>query len=95
MFRNSVPERAATPVFAAILSDYSGTDLEDKLLHVSPLPTIVSPLQDSDTALPVSPSRYPASPVPGLLDPAPTSQLSPVPLRVHVSTPGGERAPDN
>ena len=41
--------------------------------------TIVSPLQDSDTALPVSPSQYPAPLVP---DPAPTSQLSPVPLRV-------------
>ena len=82
LFRNSVPERAATPVFAAILSDDSGTDLEDELLHVSPLPTIVSPLQDSDTALPVSPSRYPVPPVPALPDPAPTSQLSPVPLWV-------------
>ena len=29
MFRNSVSERAATPVFAAILSDDSGTVLED------------------------------------------------------------------
>ena len=82
VFRNSVPERAATPEFAAILSDDSGTDLEDELLHVSLLLTIVSPLQDPDTALPVSPSRYPAPPVPALPDPAPTSQLSPVPLRV-------------
>ena len=35
-----------------------------------------------DTALPVSPSRYPAPPVPALPDPATTSQLPPVPLRV-------------
>ena len=77
----SVPEWAATPVFTEVLSDDSVTDLEDELLHVSSLPMIVSPLQDSDTVLPVSPSRYPAPPVPALPDPAPTSQLSPVSLR--------------
>ena len=71
--RSSFPERAAAPVFAAIWSDDSGTDLEDELLYVSPLPTIISPLQDSDTALPVSPSRYPAPLVPALADPAPAS----------------------
>ena len=85
--RSSVLERAAAPVFAAVLSDDSGTGLEDELLHVSPLLMIISPLPDSDTALPVSPSRYPAPPVPALADPAPASQLSSVPLR------GGERAP--
>ena len=80
--RSSVPERAAAPVFAAVSSDDSGTSLEDKLLHVSPLPTIISPLPDSDTALPVSLSRYLAPPVPALADPAPVSQLSSVPLQV-------------
>ena len=82
MVGNSVPERADTSEFTAILSDDSGTDLEDKLLRVSLLPTMVSPLPDPDTALPVSPSRYPAPPVPALRDPAPMSQLSPGPLRV-------------
>ena len=52
--RSSVPEWAAAPVFAAVSSDDSGTGLEDELLHVSPLPMMISPLPDSDTAFPVS-----------------------------------------
>ena len=78
----SIPERTAAPVFAVVASDDSGTGLEDVLLHVSPLLTMVSPLPDSDTAFPVSSSRYPEPPVPALADPAPASQLSSVPLRV-------------
>ena len=62
----------------------------DEVLHVSPLPTIISPLKDSDTALPVSPSRYPA---PALPDPAPTSQLSPVPLLVVIALPSIDSLP--
>ena len=80
--RGSVPEGVAAPGFAAVSSDDPGTDLEDKLLHVSLLPTIISPLPDSDTALPVYPSRYLEPPVPALADSVTTSQLSPVPIRV-------------
>ena len=93
VFRSSVPERAAAPVFAEVLSDDSRTDLEDELLHVSALPMIISPLQDSDAALPVSPSRYPAPPVPALPYPAPTSQLSPVPLWVVNALPSIDSFP--
>ena len=85
--RGSVPERAATPGFAAVSSDDPGTDLEDDLLHVSPLPTIILPLPDSDTALPVPPSWYLEPPVPALADPGTTSQLSSVPIRVGNALP--------
>ena len=67
MFGSAVLERAATPKFAAILSDDPGTDLEDELLHVSPLPT--SRLFRNPT--------WP--PVPALSDPAPTSQVKELP----------------
>ena len=73
VFRNSVPERAVTPVFAAVLLDDSGTDFRGQT---------VTCLSVADTALPVSSSRYTAPPVPALPDPVPTSQLSHVPLRV-------------
>ena len=53
----------------------TGTDLEDELEYVSPLPTMISPLPDSDAALPVSPSRYLEPPLPALAG-------SPVPIRV-------------
>ena len=78
----SVLERAATPVLAAVLSDNSGTDLEDELCHFSPLPRTISPLPESDNDFPVSPSRYPAPPVPAMADPAPATWMSPTPLRV-------------
>ena len=56
--RDSVPERVAAPEFAAASSVDPGTDLEDELVYVSPVPTMISPLPDSDAALPVSPSGY-------------------------------------
>ena len=87
MSRGSVPEWTATPEFAAVSSDDPGTDFEDELLHVSLLPTIISPLPDSDTAIPVSPSRYLEPPVPALADPVTTSQLSSVQIRVGNALP--------
>ena len=76
----SVPERATTPGFTAASSDDPGTDLEDKLVYVSPLPPMISPFPDSDDALPVSPSRYLEPPVPARAD-------SPVPVRVGNALP--------
>ena len=75
------PERAAIPEFGVTPSDDPGTDLEDELLRVSPLPTIVSSLPEPDETLPVSPSLYPAPPVPGQHNPAPTFDSRFVPLR--------------
>ena len=90
MFRYSVPEQAAALGFAAVSPDDPGTDLEDEMLYVSPLPTMISPLPDYDTALPVSPSRYL---VPTLADPVTTSQLSSVPIRVGNAFPTSDLFP--
>ena len=75
------PERAAIPEFGGTPSDDPGTDLEDELSWISPLPTIVSPLPEHDEALPVSPSLCPEPPVPGQPSPAPTFESWFVPLR--------------
>ena len=74
------PERVAIPELDVAPPDDSGTDLEDELLHISPLPTIVSPLPEPDEALPVSLSLYPEPPVPGQPDPAPSFELQFIPL---------------
>ena len=70
------PERVAIPELGVAPPDDSGTDLEDELLHISPLPTIVSPLPEPDEALPASPSSYPEPP-----DPAPSVESRFIPLR--------------
>ena len=75
------PERVAIPELGVAPPDDPGTDLEDELLHISPLPTIVSPLTEPDEALPVSQSLYPEPPVPGQLDPAPTFESRFIPLQ--------------
>ena len=49
------PERVAIPELGVAPPDDPRTYLEDELLQISPLPTIVSPIP----ALPVSPSLYP------------------------------------
>ena len=70
------PERVAIPELGVAPPDDSGTYLEDELLHISPLPTIVSPLPEPDEALPASPSSYPEPP-----DPAPSVESRFIPLR--------------
>ena len=82
MLGSTSPERLAPPEFAVTISDDPGTDLEDKLLQILPLPTIVSLLPEPDVGLPVSPSLYLAPPVPALPDPAMPSSLHFAPLRV-------------
>ena len=82
MFGSASPEWAAPPEFDVTSSDDPGTDLEDELLRISPLPMIVSPLPEPDEALSVSPSLYPAPPVPAQPNPALTSGSRFVPLRV-------------
>ena len=65
-------------------------ELENELLHISPLPTIMSPLPEPDEALPVSLSLYREPSVPDQPDPAP------IKCRVAVySTPGSGRAFDD
>ena len=75
------PERVAIPELGVAPPDDPGTDLEDELLQISPLPTIVSPLAEPAEALPVSPSLYPEPPVPGQPDPAPTLESRFIPLQ--------------
>ena len=75
------PERVAIPELGVAPPDDPGTDLEDELLQISPLPTIVSPIPETDEALPVSPSVYPEPPVPGQPDTAPTFESRFIPLR--------------
>ena len=57
------PERVAIPELGVAPLDNSETDLEDELLNMSPLPTVVSPLTEHVEALPVSLSLYPEPPV--------------------------------
>ena len=82
MLGGASPERAYPPEFVVTSSDDPETDLDDELLRISPLPTIVWPLPEPDVALLVSPSLYPAQPVPAPPNPAPTSGSRFVPLRV-------------
>ena len=84
-FSGSVQERVATQGFAEAPSDDTGTDLEDELEYVSPLPMMISPLPDYAT-LPVSPSRYLEPPLPALAG-------SPVPLRVGNTLPTRDQFP--
>ena len=85
--RCSAPERATDPGFAVVLPDDTGTDLEDELLDVSPLPKMISPLPDSDAGIPVSPSQYLEPLVPTPADPATTSQLDYAPIWVGNALP--------
>ena len=55
-----------------------GTDLEDELEYVSPLPTMISPLPDSDATITMSPARYLESPA---------LAGSPIPLPVENALP--------
>ena len=57
-------ERVAVPELGVAPPDDSDSDLKDELLHMSPLPTIVSPFTEPVEALQVSPSLYPEPPVP-------------------------------
>ena len=62
----SVRERVANPGFVETPSDAPGTDVEDELEFVSLLPMTISPLLDSDAAIPMSPARYLEPPPPAL-----------------------------
>ena len=83
----SSPEKVANPELGVAPPDDPGTDLEDELLQISPLPTIVSPIPEPDEALPLSPSLYPEPPVPGQPDPAPTFESWFILLREAVERP--------
>ena len=48
------PERVALPELGVAPPDDPGTDLEDELLQLSRLPTIVSPLPEPDVSVLVS-----------------------------------------
>ena len=80
-------EGVVIPDFGVTSPDDSGTDLEDELLSISPLPPIVSPLMEPDETLPVSPSLYPEPPVPAPPDPVPSVVSWVVPLREAVEHP--------
>ena len=63
----------------------AGTDLEDELDYddldyalVSPLPRMISPLPEFDSLQPVSPSQYPAPPLPASLDYVSVTPLPPM-----------------
>ena len=66
-FGDSVQEPVVTPGFMGTPSDDLGTDGEDELEYVSPLPTMMSPIPDSDTASPRSPAGYFEPPLPALV----------------------------
>ena len=68
--------------------------MEDKLLYVSSLPKMISPLPDSDAGIPVSASQYLEPPVPTLIDPATSSQLDYAPVRVGNALPTRNVFPD-
>ena len=53
------------------------TDLEDELCHFSPLQETISPLPESGDDVPMSPSRYPAPPVPTMDISVPETRVSP------------------
>ena len=78
----SVPDQEATVVHASVLSNNPGTDLEDKLCHLSPLPEVISPLPESGNDVPMSPSLYPAMAVPAMDPSVSATWVSPTPLRV-------------
>ena len=65
-FSGSVRERVATPGFVETPSDDPGTDVEDELEYVSPLPMMILPLPAYDAAIPISPARYLKPPPPAL-----------------------------
>ena len=75
------PEGVALSELSVAPPDDSGTDLEDELLNISPLPTIVSPLMEPVEALPVSPSLYLEPPVPAQPDPVPSVESQVLPPR--------------
>ena len=81
------PEGIAIPELGVTPPDDSGTDLEDELLNISPLPTIVSPLTKPVEALPVSPSLYQEPPVPAQPDPVSSVESQVIPLRGAVERP--------
>ena len=62
----SVWEPVATPGFVGTPSDDPGTDVEDEMEYVSPLPTIISPIPDSDATIPMSLAGYLEPPPPAL-----------------------------
>ena len=77
----SVPDPATAPEIEFVLSDDPGTNLEDELCHFSPLQEMISPLPESDD-VPMSPSRYPAPPVPTMDIYVSETQVSPSQSRV-------------
>ena len=66
-FSDSVWEPVATPGFEEKPSDDPGTDVEDELDYVSPLPSMISPIPNSDAASPMSPAGYLQPPLPMLV----------------------------
>ena len=75
------PERVYIAELGVAPPDDSEMDLEDELLNMSPLPTVMSPLTEPVEALPVFSSLYPEPPVPAQPDPVPSVELRDVPLR--------------
>ena len=87
--RVSDQEPAAVSGIAHVGPEDPGTDLEDELDYddldfdlVSPLPWMVSPLPELDSLRPVSPSQYPAPPLPASVDSVSVTPLPPGPIRV-------------
>ena len=66
-FGDSVQDPVVTPGFVGTPSDDPGTDVEDELEYVSPLPTMISLIPDSDAASPMSPAGYLEPPLPALV----------------------------
>ena len=75
-FSGLIREPVATPGFMETPSDDPGTDVEDELIYVSPLPTMISPIPDSDAEIPITPPGY-------LEPPPPTLAGSPTPPPVE------------
>ena len=55
---------SSCPDIQSVLSDDPGTDLVDELCHLSLLQVSISPLPESGDDVLMSPSQYPAPPVP-------------------------------
>ena len=82
-FSDSVREPVATLGSKEIPSDDPGTDVEDKLEDVSPLPSMISPIPGSDAESPMSPVGYLEPPLPTLVG-SPTTPLVEIALTTRV-----------
>ena len=81
---DSSPVGVRLPGVSVAPPNNSNSKLKNKLLNMSALSAIVSPLVEPVEALPVAPSAYPEPPVPVQLDAAPSVTSRVPPLRVAV-----------